>query len=241
MSTGQNPSFLPLPPALFDARSRRRAVLRRLWGRVRLRAQRTSAMVRRAFDVVASGIGLLVISPLLLGAAIAIRIDSRGPVFFAQERLGRRGRPFRLYKLRTMAIDAEGRKTALQAASAGALSGVRFKLRRDPRVTRVGAILRKFSIDELPQLWNVLRGDMTIIGPRPPVWREVALYDPAALRRLEVTPGLTCLWQVGGRSDLSFEEQVALDVEYIDHASLRSDVSILLRTIPAVVTGRGAY
>jgi lipopolysaccharide/colanic/teichoic acid biosynthesis glycosyltransferase len=122
-----------------------------------------------------------------------------------------------------------------------ATDGVRFKMVRDPRVTAVGRVLRKFSIDELPQLYNVLRGDMTLIGPRPPVWREVALYDVRALRRLEVKPGLTCLWQVRGRSNLTFDQQVALDIEYVDRISPSEEVKILLETVPAVLTGRGAY
>jgi lipopolysaccharide/colanic/teichoic acid biosynthesis glycosyltransferase len=198
-------------------------------------------MVRRAIDIVASLCALIVLSPLLLAAAIAIKATSRGPVLFHQERVGQWGRRFKMLKLRTMVTGAEAAKQALQASAQGALDGVRFKLKRDPRITPVGRILRKFSIDELPQLWNVLVGDMTLIGPRPPVWREVALYDPRALRRLEVRPGLTCLWQISGRSDLSFEQQVDLDIQYIDKTQPMDEVKILFKTIPAVLSGRGAY
>jgi lipopolysaccharide/colanic/teichoic acid biosynthesis glycosyltransferase len=143
-------------------------------------------------------------------------------------------------KFRSMRVGADREKTKL-AASGNAMSGVRFKLKRDPRVTAVGRILRRFSIDEMPQLWSVLRGDMTLIGPRPALPREVDLYEGKALRRLEVKPGLTCLWQIGGRSDLSFEQQVDLDIEYIDRSTFLGDLSILLKTVPAVLTGRGAY
>jgi lipopolysaccharide/colanic/teichoic acid biosynthesis glycosyltransferase len=210
----------------------RRASLRlRLW----LRDRRPIA--RRALDVVASALGLVLIAPVLLLAITALKVESRGPALFTQERVGRAGRSFRMYKLRSMYVDAESRKAAL--AKLG--GGIRFKLRRDPRVTTVGRILRKYSIDELPQLFNVLRGDMTLIGPRPAIWSEVNLYDTRALRRLEVPQGLTCLWQVGGRSDLSFEKQVDLDLQFIDAVDGPGELSILLRTIPAVITGRGAY
>jgi lipopolysaccharide/colanic/teichoic acid biosynthesis glycosyltransferase len=172
---------------------------------------------------------------------VAIKITSKGPVFFGQERVGERGRTFRMWKLRTMYTDAEARKTALAAQHAGATSGVRFKLRRDPRVTPIGRILRKLSVDELPQFWNVLCGDMTIVGPRPAVPREVRLYDPRARRRLEVKPGLTCLWQVRGRSDIPFEQQIQLDLEYVDRTRWIEEVAILASTVPAVITGKGAY
>jgi len=146
-----------------------------------------------------------------------------------------------MLKLRTMVVGASAMKARLAAEPEARANGVRFKLRRDPRITSVGRVLRRFSIDELPQLWNVLVGDMTLVGPRPPLPREVALYDGRALRRLEVEQGLTCLWQVGGRSDLSFEQQVALDIEFIDHVGVLDELAILARTIPAVLGGRGAY
>jgi lipopolysaccharide/colanic/teichoic acid biosynthesis glycosyltransferase len=197
--------------------------------------------VRRSIDMIVTGLGLLCLSPLLLLVAVALRLDSRGPLFFGQERIGEGGRRFTMWKFRTMVVNAEALKDELVRQHAAAVDGVRFKMVADPRVTRIGRVLRKFSIDELPQLFNVLRGDMTLIGPRPPVWREVARYDNRALRRLEVKPGLTCLWQVSGRSDLSFEQQVALDLEYIDRATPSDELRILAQTVPAVLTGRGAY
>jgi lipopolysaccharide/colanic/teichoic acid biosynthesis glycosyltransferase len=197
--------------------------------------------VRRSLDLLVTGLGLLCLMPLLALVALAIRLDSKGPIFFKQERLGEGGRRFGMWKFRTMVRDADALKDLLSQQCAAATDGVRFKMVRDPRVTRIGAVLRKFSIDELPQLFNVFRGDMTLIGPRPAVWREVARYDARALRRLEVRPGLTCLWQVRGRSDLSFEQQVALDLEYVDRTRPREELRIVLQTIPAVLTGRGAY
>lgn len=218
-----------------------RSHFRRLYLRAHLRILDSGPGLRRALDVLGASLGLLFVSPVLLVAAVAIKLTSRGPVLFHQERIGRHGHRFELLKLRTMVVDAAAQKTALAARSVGATDGVRFKLRRDPRVTRVGAVLRRFSVDEMPQLWNVIRGEMTLVGPRPPLWREVTLYDPRSLRRLEVTPGLTCLWQVGGRSDLTFLQQVALDIEYIDCVRPLDELSIVFKTVPAVLLGRGAY
>jgi len=221
------------------------ARMKRVTRRVTLQSYLTlvalQPLVRRSLDVALTAVGLLCLAPLFLLVALAIRLESRGPLFFAQERLGEGGRRFKMWKFRTMVVNADALKDQLTKQHAAAVDGVRFKMVQDPRVTRVGRVLRKFSIDELPQLFNVLRGDMTLIGPRPPVWREVARYDNRALRRLEVKPGLTCLWQVSGRSDLSFDQQVALDIEYIDRTQPRDELRILLRTIPAVLTGRGAY
>lgn len=208
---------------------------------MRLTAASAGPVVRRTIDILATGLGLLFLLPVFLVAAIAIKLDSKGPLFFGQERIGEGGRRFRMWKFRTMVVNADALKDQLAAQNKNATDGVRFKMVRDPRITRVGRVLRKFSIDELPQLFNVLKGDMTLIGPRPPVWREVALYGNRALRRLEVKPGLTCLWQVRGRSDLSFEQQVELDIEYIDRVKPAEEFRILLETVPAVVTGRGAY
>ena len=225
-------SSSPLPLA-----SRAGVYGRRVWLRLRLWMRDKRPAARRALDIVASAFGLVLVAPVLLLAIAALKIESRGPAFFFQERVGRAGRSFRMIKLRSMYADAERRKAAL--AKLG--GGVRFKMRRDPRVTTVGRFVRKYSIDELPQLFNVLRGDMTLIGPRPAIWSEVNLYDTRALRRLEVPQGLTCLWQVGGRSDLSFEKQVDLDLQFIDAVDGPGELTILLRTIPAVLTGRGAY
>jgi lipopolysaccharide/colanic/teichoic acid biosynthesis glycosyltransferase len=224
-------------PAMF--RARRRA--QRAWLLLRIRFAERRALARRAIDIAAAGAGLLALAPLFAITALAIKATSAGPVFYRQERIGRQGRRFWMWKFRTMVQNAEGLKTKLSQANATAVDGVRFKMRRDPRITRVGRVLRKLSIDELPQLWNVVVGDMTLVGPRPPVWREVALYDARAFRRLEVQQGLTCLWQIGGRSDLSFDEQVELDIDYIDRITPLEELMIVAKTIPAVVTGRGAY
>jgi lipopolysaccharide/colanic/teichoic acid biosynthesis glycosyltransferase len=171
---------------------------------------------------------------------LLIKITDRGPVLFWQTRVGRWGREFALPKFRSMVVDAELLQDALRERS-GQPAGVTFKMKRDPRVTWIGRIIRKFSIDELPQLWCVLKGEMSLVGPRPPLPSEVAQYTLTERRRLEVVPGLTCSWQVGGRSDIAFPQQVALDVQYIESQSLGLDLKLLLHTIPAVILGRGAY
>jgi lipopolysaccharide/colanic/teichoic acid biosynthesis glycosyltransferase len=215
--------------------------VRRALLRLSLGLGAASPWVRRSLDVFVAGAALFVLLPVFAVVAIAVKLESRGSLVFAQERIGQHGRRFRLFKLRTMFHGADAQKSALAKANNEALDGVRFKLKRDPRVTRVGRVLRKLSIDEFPQFWNVLVGDMTLVGPRPPVQREVSLYDARALRRLEVRPGLTCLWQIGGRSDLSFEEQVTLDLHYIDITRPAEEIAIVAKTVPAVLTGRGAY
>jgi lipopolysaccharide/colanic/teichoic acid biosynthesis glycosyltransferase len=195
-------------------------------------------LARRLLDIVVSAFGLLAVAPILTLAAIAIKLTSRGPVLFRQERVGQYGRRFVMLKLRTMYTGAEVSRARLISDNG---ESIRFKMRADPRITPVGRILRRYSVDELPQLWNVLVGDMTLVGPRPALGVEVARYDAYALRRLEVRQGLTCLWQVSGRSELSFEKQVELDIAYIDRTAAASDLELLVRTIPAVLTGRGAY
>lgn len=201
---------------------------------------RLGRVAKRTLDVVVAAIALMALSPVLALLALLIRLDSRGPVLFAQTRVGRHGAPFTMLKFRSMYVDAEARKAALLASNE-MRGGVTFKMRDDPRITRVGRWLRKLSLDELPQLWHVLRGEMTLVGPRPPVPAEVAQYAPADRRRLEATPGITCLWQVSGRSQIPFDRQVELDVAYIERQSLWLDVVLLLRTVPAVLLGRGAY
>lgn len=196
--------------------------------------------VKRLIDILASATGLILLLPLFLGVALAIRIESPGPVLFQQTRVGRWGELFRMYKFRSMYIDAEERKKALLANNEMA-GGVLFKMKHDPRITAVGRLIRKASIDELPQLWNVLTGDMSLVGPRPPVPSEVDQYSLSDRRRLDVIPGITCIWQVSGRSDIPFPEQVELDVQYIESQSLATDLKILLNTIPAVLLGKGAY
>lgn len=184
-------------------------------------------------------IALLLASPLLLGLILAIRIDSPGSALFRQVRVGRDNRPFTMLKLRTMTEAADTRRTELAAANQA--DGVLFKIRDDPRVTRLGRFLRRYSLDELPQLLNVVRGDMALVGPRPPLPTEVERYPDDVRRRLVVKPGLTGLWQVSGRSDLAWEESVRLDLRYVDNWSLGLDAAIMLRTVRAVVSHQGAY
>jgi exopolysaccharide biosynthesis polyprenyl glycosylphosphotransferase len=193
---------------------------------------------KRAFDVVGALLVLLLTTPFWLATAIAIKLDSRGPIFFVQSRCGRYGRIFPFLKFRTMVTDAEDRKRDLFEYNEK--SGPVFKIARDPRVTRVGRILRKYSIDELPQMLNVLAGHMSLVGPRPPVPGEVEKYELDHRGRLSMRPGITCLWQVSGRNQIEFEDWVKLDLEYVERWSLLLDFQILLATVPAVVSGRGA-
>ena len=201
---------------------------------------RGTLAAKRTVDIAVSAALMGALSPVFLAMATAIRLDSPGPLFFPQVRVGRWGKLFRMWKLRSMYVDAEARKAALVATNEMA-GGVTFKMKRDPRITRVGRFIRRGSIDELPQLWNVLIGDMSLVGPRPPVPKEVAEYTLADRRRLEVIPGITCIWQVSGRSEIPFKQQVELDVAYIQSQSLWLDLVLLARTIPAVLVGRGAY
>ena len=182
---------------------------------------------------------LAALSPVLACAALMVKLSSRGPVFFAQERVGCRGRRFRFLKFRTMRDGAEEERCRLDGLNE--LDGPVFKIRDDPRITRAGRILRKFSVDELPQLFHVLSGKMSLVGPRPPLCEEVEAYSRWDAQRLLVKPGLTCIWQVSGRSNLSFHTWVDMDIEYIRRWSLWVDVKLLARTVPAVLSGRGAY
>ena len=200
---------------------------------------RTRHWVKELLDRSLGGVLLLVALLVILPTIVAIRVTSSGPAFFAQERVGRGGRPFTMHKLRSMYSDAEARLAALQASSDG--NGMLFKMHDDPRVTPVGRLIRRFSIDELPQLWNVVRGDMGLVGPRPALPREVAEYDEDTAQRLRVKPGLTGLWQVSGRSDLSAEKSVELDLEYVDNWTIGMDLHTLGRTARAVISGEGAY
>lgn len=195
---------------------------------------------KRLTDVVGALLALFLLSPVYLLAILAIKISDRGPVFFEQTRVGRGGRHFECIKFRSMVVDAESLKSSLKDQNHHK-DGVTFKIREDPRMTAVGWLLRKTSIDELPQFWNVLVGDMSLVGPRPPIPDEVARYTPQQLRRLEVRPGLTCIWQVSGRGDVAFSEQVKMDIEYIERRSLWLDLKLLLLTIPAVLSCKGAY
>ncbi|MCU0696094.1 MAG: sugar transferase [Myxococcaceae bacterium] len=202
-------------------------------------ASRPVAMAfKRAFDILASGVALWVLAPLLLGVAALIKLTSKGDVLFRQTRVGLHGRPFRMLKFRTMVVNAEELKAKLAAQNE--MDGPVFKMKHDPRITPIGRFLRKFSIDELPQLINVLRGDMSVVGPRPPVPQEVAKYQSWQRRRLSVRPGLTCIWQVSGRNAISFEEWMYMDLQYIDTWSFSKDLSLILKTFPVVLTGKGA-
>src|SRR5215211_2995081 len=200
---------------------------------------RSTILIKRAFDLVFSSLGLLVLAPLFPLVLAAIKLDSRGPAIFVQLRAGRFGVPFRMYKLRTMTVDAEAELETL--VSLDALAEPMFKLRADPRVTRVGRFLRRFSLDELPQLVNVLRGEMSIVGPRPEQIEVVHRYRPEHRFRLDVKPGMTGPMQVYGRGDLTFSERLAVELDYVENPSLGRDLRILLQTIPAALRGRGAY
>jgi lipopolysaccharide/colanic/teichoic acid biosynthesis glycosyltransferase len=194
---------------------------------------------KRCLDILVSGLALVLLLPLFALLALAIRLDSPGPLVFRQLRAGRGGRPFVFYKFRSMFVDAEARRTAL--AGRNEQEGPIFKMRADPRVTRVGRWLRRWSLDELPQLWNVLKGDMSLVGPRPPLLDEVARYERWQRRRLCVAGGLTCTWQVSGRSQIPFREWMRMDLRYVACRNLWLDLRLLLRTLPAVMSGRGAY
>ena len=221
------------------------------FGRVLLRARleferliwigvtRSPAVAKRTLDIILSAIALVMLAPLFLLIALCIKIEDRGPIFFNQTRVGKYGRHFKMFKFRSMCVDAEQRLKDLLARNQH-LEGVTFKLKDDPRITRIGRILRKLSFDELPQFYNVLRGDMTLVGPRPPVPREVAKYTVSDHRRLAAHPGITCIWQISGRAEIDFSGQVKLDVEYIERQSIWLDLQILAKTIPAVCSAKGA-
>lgn len=201
---------------------------------------KSGPLLKRSFDVLASLMFMIVLGPIVLVAAALVRLEDGGPAFLVQMRVGRHGRQFKMYKLRSMVVNSDDRVRDFFSKNKHA-RGVTFKMQNDPRLTRVGRWIRKFSIDELPQLFNVFRGEMSIVGPRPPLPREVVQYTAFERRRLEVTPGLTCFWQIEGRSDLDFREQVKLDLKYIQTQSFVGDLVILLRTAPAVICCRGAY
>lgn len=224
-----------------DPKLNQRRQLRWLWKRYAWLLVITSArFLKRAIDVAASLGGLIALAPLFLTVAALIKLTDRGPVLFWQSRVGQWGREFPFPKFRSMHVNAEAMKDQILAQNQHGDS-VTFKMKNDPRITWIGRLIRRASIDELPQLWCVLRGDMSLVGPRPPVPREVALYTLKDRRRLDVIPGLTCTWQVEGRGDIPFDQQVQMDVAYIESQSLWLDIKLLLKTVPAVLTGRGAY
>ncbi|MEO0661378.1 MAG: sugar transferase [Planctomycetota bacterium] len=194
---------------------------------------------RRALDVVASACAIVLLSPVLVTTGVLVRVTSPGPIIFWQWRVGRGGRRFRFYKFRSMYQDAEERKNALRIVNEK--DGPIFKIKDDPRITPLGRVIRRLSIDELPQLFNVLKGDMTLVGPRPPVVDEVDQYEPWQRQRLDITGGLTCIWQVSGRSEVSFDDWMRMDIRYKQRRSVRLDVKLLWKTIGAVFSGKGAY
>jgi lipopolysaccharide/colanic/teichoic acid biosynthesis glycosyltransferase len=198
-------------------------------------------ILKRVLDIAVAGIFLVVLALPMLLLSILIKLSDGGPVLFWQERVGKHGRIFGFPKFRSMRVDAEKLKDQLLKANQYGDSAINFKMKKDPRITRIGGFIRRFSVDELPQLWCVLVGDMSLVGPRPPVPREVNKYKSADRRRLEVTPGLTCIWQVSGRSTIPFPQQVEMDCEYIHSQSLKTDIALLAKTLPAVLSGRGAY
>jgi exopolysaccharide biosynthesis polyprenyl glycosylphosphotransferase len=201
---------------------------------------RAGQIVKRGIDIVGAGLGLLALSPLLLVVAFLVKATSRGPLFYRTHYLGERGRPFVGYKFRSMVANADLLKSSL--AHLNHMKGPAFKIRNDPRVTPLGRVLRKYSIDELPQLWNVLKGDMSLVGPRPPLPEEFERFRDWHKAKLSVRPGITCYWQINGRSEISdFDQWAHLDLHYIEVWSLWTDLKILLRTVPAVFGGRGAY
>lgn len=197
-------------------------------------------IAKRLFGIVASTIALVLISPILLAIAICIKVDDpHGPVFYMQERVGKDGKQFKIFKFRSMVSNADELLEKLRAKNE--INGAMFKMKNDPRITKVGRIIRKYSLDELPQLVNVIKGDMSIVGPRPPLPSEVAEYTDYDKQRLMVTPGATGLWQVGGRNDVDFDTMVQLDLTYIQHRSVWLDLKIMLKTVLIMIKPNGAY
>lgn len=223
------------------------AAERRRWLRKMRRRRRLwnctlwlSKALKRLVDIAGSLFGMVLFSPVFLLTALLIKLEDRGPVFYKQMRVGENGRLFPMWKIRSMVVNADQIKDQLLARNQHG-EGVTFKMKDDPRITKVGKWVRKLSLDEFPQFYNVLRGEMSLVGPRPPVPREVAEYKALHLRRLRVKPGITCIWQISGRSEIDFEGQVRLDLQYIQNSGFWSDFWILLKTVPAVLLGKGAY
>ncbi len=199
-----------------------------------------SFFIKRLIDTLGSLIFIVLLSPVFFLTALAVYINDPGPVLYRQKRVGRNGRQFDMLKFRSMVVDADKIKQELMDKNESS-DGVIFKMKNDPRVTTVGRFIRKFSIDELPQLFNVLKGDMSLVGPRPPLPEEVAMYTLEERKRLHVLPGITCIWQVSGRSEIPFKQQVRLDLDYIQTQGFWMDLKLLIRTIPAVLFGKGGY
>lgn len=202
---------------------------------------RSFAVLKRAVDLTLLLPAVILLMPLLLAVALAIKLQDGGPVLFWQRRVGRGAREFAFPKFRSMCVDAEARRAEIASANQHGATGVTFKMKRDPRITPIGRLIRRTSIDELPQLWCVLRGEMSLVGPRPALVTEVARYAFDDRERLDVTPGLTCFWQINGRSEVPFDQQVRMDVDYIRDRSIWLDIKLIAKTLPAVISGRGAY
>lgn len=197
--------------------------------------------IKRTLDILVVLPALILVSPLLLCVSLCIRTYDGGPVLYWQKRVGLRGKEFAFPKFRSMCVDSDAKRLQISAMNQHGADGVTFKMKSDPRITPTGRVIRRFSIDELPQLWCVLTGQMTLVGPRPPLPAEVERYTLRDRGRLSVIPGLTCFWQVNGRSEIPFSQQVEMDIDYIHQRSLWTDIKVLFKTIPAVLFGRGAY
>ena len=227
--------------ATLDPRSRIWAKMRtNIKKRLRILDVGLSRLLKRWMDVCGSLCAIILLMPLFLVIAIWLKLDSPGPLIYRQVRIGLHGHPFYFYKFRSMYMDSDARRAALLKENESK-DGVIFKMKNDPRITRCGKFIRKYSIDEMPQFFNVLLGDMSLVGPRPPIPDEVAQYTLDDRKRLDILPGITCIWQISGRSDIPFREQVVLDKEYIRGQGFWKDVLILLKTVPAVIAGKGAY
>ena len=196
-------------------------------------------VVKRLIDIVCSFVGILVLSPLFIIIAIIVKFTSKGPIFFSQKRVGRNGKEFDMYKFRSMVVNAEELKEKLAAQNE--MSGPMFKMKDDPRVTKVGKFIRKTSIDELPQLWNILKGDMSLVGPRPSLPKEVAQFEDWMYKRLEVKPGLTCYWQVSGRNNIDFEDWMKLDIRYVEEKNLWIDIKLIFKTVGVLFGDKNAH
>ena len=196
-------------------------------------------VIKRTIDIVCSFVGILVLSPLFIIIAIIIKFTSKGPVFFSQKRVGRNGKEFDMYKFRSMVVNAEELKEKLAAQNE--MSGPMFKMKDDPRVTKVGKFIRKTSLDELPQLWNILKGDMSLVGPRPSLPKEVAQLDEWMYKRLEVKPGLTCYWQVSGRNNIDFEDWMKLDIKYVEERNFWIDIKLIFKTVFVLFGDKNAH
>jgi len=229
----------PPPPHLPGRQiSQFRAAFNRVTWRLRSSRQR---WLKRCLDICVVLPACLLLLPLFALVALGIYLQDRGPVLYWQKRVGTRGLEFAFPKFRSMCVDSDAMRAKIAAQNQHGSDGVTFKMKRDPRITPIGRFIRRFSIDELPQLWCVLNGNMTLVGPRPPLPGEVAKYSLRDRERLIVTPGLTCIWQVNGRSEIPFDQQVEMDLDYIHQRSLWTDIKLLAKTIPAVIFGKGAY